>query len=235
MTGLRLITFDLDNTLWPVEEVIRRAEKQCGLWIADEHPEAAAVLTTEGTRAFLKELVSENPRYLDNLTALRIDAMTRGFQAAGYPKREAQQAARAAFDVFHEARNEVVFFPGALEILEKLAGSYELGALSNGNADLERIGIGDLFSFHHSAESVGRRKPAPDMFEAALRSAGAAPERALHVGDHPREDVAAARDHGWHAVWANLIDLDWPDDLAEHPHRIHNLHELNDLVTLLDG
>ena len=72
--------------------------------------------------------------------------------------------------MFHDARNRVTFFPGALEVLETLADSYTLGALSNGNADLKRIGIRELFGFHHSAESIGRRKPEPDMFRAALRS-----------------------------------------------------------------
>lgn len=235
MPGLRLITFDLDNTLWPVDEVIRRAEEACSAWIEREHPDAAPCLTPEHVRDLRYRLSTENPRYLDNLTALRRDAMARGFEEAGYPRDEARRHATDAFHVFHEARNKVVFFPGALEILEVLADSYHLGALSNGNADLELIGIDHLFSFHHSAESVGRRKPAPDMFRAALASARVKPERALHVGDHPEEDVHAAREHGWQAIWANLLNLDWPDHIPEHPHRIHNLHELSDLVTLLDG
>lgn len=232
--GLQLITFDLDNTLWPVDEVIRRAERECHAWLTQEHPEVAAVLDVERTRALLNRLVKENPRYLDNLTALRRDAMALGFEEAGHPRDEARRHATDAFHVFHDARNRVVFFPGALEILETLADSYMLGALSNGNADLEQIGIDDLFAFHHSAESVGRRKPAPDMFAAALRSAGISAKQGLHVGDHPEEDVHAAREHGMHAVWANLLDISWPGHIPEHPHRIHNLHELSDLVTLLD-
>lgn len=235
MSELRLITFDLDNTLWPVDEVIRRAERECQDWLTEQHPEVAALLTLERLRAVRDELVRANERYLDNLTALRRDAMTRGFQEAGYPEAEARRHATDAFHVFHEARNRVVFFPGAIEILETLADSYVLGALSNGNADLEVIGIGDLFAFHHSAESVGRRKPAPDMFRAALRSARAEATQALHVGDHPEEDVHAAREHGMHAVWANLLNQTWPGHIPEHPHRIHNLHELSDLVALLDG
>jgi putative hydrolase of the HAD superfamily len=136
--------------------------------------------------------------------------------------------------VFHDARNRVTFFPGALEVLETLADSYTLGALSNGNADLKRIGIRELFGFHHSAESIGRRKPDPDMFQAALLSAGVRPEQALHVGDHPVEDVDAARQHGFHAVWANLIDLRWPGDLDKPEHHIHHLRELTDLLPLFD-
>ncbi|MCG8393160.1 MAG: HAD family hydrolase [Pseudomonadales bacterium] len=234
MSKLKLITFDLDNTLWPVDEVIRRAEKACSDWIADHHPEAAHALSAEKVRTVRTELIRENPAYLDNLTALRQDAMTRAFTLHGYSRSEARQIAEQAFLVFHRARNQVTFFPGAREVLETLADSYLLGALTNGNADLQQIGIADLFAFHHSAETIGKRKPAPDMFQAALGSAGVSAGQAMHVGDHPLEDVNAAREHGMHAVWANLIDLDWPVELERPRHHIHNLYELTDLVPLFD-
>ncbi|MDX1802910.1 MAG: HAD family hydrolase [Alcanivorax sp.] len=234
MSTLKLITFDLDNTLWPVDEVIRQAERLCGEWIAERHPEVAHALTADRIRELRDVLIREKPAYLDNLTALRRDAMSRAFEHAGYRRQDAERIADDAFKVFHEARNRVTFFPGAVEVLETLADSYMLGALTNGNADLKQIGIADLFTFHHSAETVGKRKPAPDMFEAALRSAGTRAHQAMHVGDHPHEDVHAARQHGWHAVWANLVDLRWPDELARPDHHIHNLHELTDLVPLFD-
>lgn len=46
-----------------------------------------------------------------------------------------------------------------------------------------------------SAE-VGRRKPAPEIFEQALAIAGVAADRAMHVGDSLAEDVAGARAAG---------------------------------------
>ncbi|CUR48136.1 HAD family hydrolase [Alloalcanivorax xenomutans] len=234
MTGLKLITFDLDNTLWPVDEVIRQAERTCSAWIAEHHPEASAALTAERIRSVRDRLIGEQPDYLNNLTRLRRDAMAQAFIEAGFAEREARHIAQDAFLVFHEARNKVSFFPGALEVLETLADSYTLGALSNGNADLKQIGIRDLFAFHHSAESIGKRKPEADMFHAALHSAGVSATQAVHVGDHPLEDVDAARQHGFHAVWANLIDLSWPSDLDQPSHYIHNLHELTDLLPLFD-
>lgn len=231
---LRLITFDLDNTLWPVDEVIRQAERTCSDWIAARHPDAAEALTAERVREVRNRLVRDKPAYLNNLTELRRDAMAEAFMAAGFDDREARHIAADAFLVFHDARNRVTFFPGALEVLETLADSYTLGALSNGNADLKRIGIHELFAFHHSAESVGKRKPEPDMFNAALCSARVSASQALHVGDHPLEDIRAALDSGFHAVWANLIDLRWPADLAHPAHHIHHLRELPDLLPLFD-
>ena len=43
-------------------------------------------------------------------------------------------------------------------------------------------------------------KPSPAIFDRALARAGVAPDEALHVGDHPRKDVDAARARGLHAI-----------------------------------
>src|SRR5699024_10720773 len=81
---LRLITFDLDNTLWPVDEVIRQAERACSEWIASRHPDAAAALTAQRVREVRDRLIREKPAYLNNLTELRRDAMALAFIDAGF-------------------------------------------------------------------------------------------------------------------------------------------------------
>jgi HAD superfamily hydrolase (TIGR01549 family) len=45
---------------------------------------------------------------------------------------------------------------------------FDLYALSNGNADIQRVGLGHLFKQHFSAAGVGAAKPDPRMFQAAL-------------------------------------------------------------------
>jgi putative hydrolase of the HAD superfamily len=65
---------------------------------------------------------------------------------------------------------------------------------------LARIGLGPLLDGVVTSASVGARKPAAAVFEAALRIAGADPADALHVGDSLAEDVAGARAAGLSAV-----------------------------------
>lgn len=232
--SIRLITFDLDNTLWPVDAVIARAEKLTHDWMHEHHPDVARDWTPDNVRALREDLLRGNADLQHNLTLLRQLAMSTCFERCGYREREARRLALEAFAVFHAARNEVTLFPEAKDILAQLAGRYRLGALTNGNADLRRIGLADLFEFHHSAESIGRRKPEPDMFHAALRSAGVAADDAIHIGDHPEEDVDAARRHGFGAVWANLLDLDWPAHLAEPEHRVESWRQLPPLLEIIN-
>lgn len=228
--NIRLVTFDLDNTLWPVDAVIARAEQLTHDWLAEHHPEVAHDWSPTRIRSLREELLRGNADLQHNLTALRQRALSTCFTRCGYRDVEARARALEAFAVFHQARNEVTLFPEAKDVLEQLAHRYRLGALTNGNADLRRIGIDGLFEFHHSAESVGRRKPEPDMFHAALRSAGVRAANAVHVGDHPEEDVQAARQHGFGAIWANLLELDWPVHLPEPTHRVETWRQLPPLL-----
>jgi putative hydrolase of the HAD superfamily len=47
---------------------------------------------------------------------------------------------------------------------------------------------------------VGRRKPAPEMYRAALDAIGVAPERVLFVGNRVREDYDGPLSLGMQAV-----------------------------------
>jgi putative hydrolase of the HAD superfamily len=47
---------------------------------------------------------------------------------------------------------------------------------------------------------VGRRKPAPETYRAALDAIGIAPERVLFVGNRVREDYEGPRSLGMQAV-----------------------------------
>jgi HAD superfamily hydrolase (TIGR01549 family) len=56
--------------------------------------------------------------------------------------------------------------------LERLRSKYRLFAVSNGNADLYRCGIADLFEGHVTASAAGAAKPDARIFAHLLRDAG---------------------------------------------------------------
>ena len=89
------------------------------------------------------------------------------------------------FEVFIAARNRVELYDGVPQVLETLSSRYKLGALTNGNAEVHRIGIGQWFHFVVSAAEAQALKPAPAIFEAALKRAAVSASQAVHVGDDP--------------------------------------------------
>lgn len=61
-------------------------------------------------------------------------------------------------------------------------------------------GIGELMDGIVFSSMVGRRKPAPEMYRAALDAIGVEPERVLFVGNRLREDYEGPRSLGMQAV-----------------------------------
>ncbi|HEX6151954.1 MAG TPA: HAD family hydrolase [Solirubrobacterales bacterium] len=104
---------------------------------------------------------------------------------------------------------ELEFAPSIRECLEALsARGTRIGIVcdvgfSGGELLRELLadeGLLDHFSGWGFSDEVGHYKPAPQIFEAALRGLEAQPEEALHVGDLRRTDVAGAAALGMRTI-----------------------------------
>ena len=214
MPELKVITFDLDNTLWDVDRVIINAEQRMRTWLLAHVPAFHERFPPETIFELRTEIVNRQPHLKHDLSRLREEVLYQAISRCGYPEALAREYAHQAFQLFFEARHEVEFFEGALESLAILAKHYVLGALTNGNADFTKLKLDGYFSFGYSAASVGAGKPAPDMFHAALEHTGATstpgraaagrppgrrypgriPARHAHHLGQPERRGAAARD-----------------------------------------
>ncbi len=212
MAGIKLVTFDLDNTLWNVETVIGNAERRLREWIHERVPDFHLRFPVEVMLELRNAVLEESPELRHDLSTLREEILYRAIRQCGFSQQDARRLAHDAFGIFLDARHEVEFFDGALETLEALSRDYVLGALTNGNADITRLKLDRFFRFGYTAASVGVGKPAPDMFRAALAHAGASPAEAVHVGDHLTDDVAGAGRVGMHTIWVNPARIVLPED-----------------------
>lgn len=224
LNSIRALTIDLDDTLWDVAPVIRRAEEKLGEWLADRYPRIPQRFKPADMLTLRQKIVSANPEQAHDFRFLRRAVMREMALAAGY----AETLADEAFEVFDRHRNEVEFFADVLPALEHLHPRYRLVAVTNGNADLHRIGVGHLFHGIVTAVTAGAAKPHPQIFAQAMEHARSEPAEVLHVGDHPDHDIEGARRAGMLTVWVNRKAEPWPDEL-EPPHA-----EVPDFDALLD-
>lgn len=199
------LTFDLDDTLWPIAPTIRRAEALADDWFRVHAPEVLAHFDSVRRQALRAALVAAHPQRAHDLGWLRRRLFEQMLDAAGHPA----QRAGEVFDVFIAARQEVTLYPEVSAALAQLAARYPLAAVSNGNADLRRIGLADHFAFSLSAAEHGAAKPDPGIFHAACRRLRVEPAAVLHVGDDPQTDVAGAQGAGLRAAWINRNGLVW--------------------------
>ena len=169
-------------------------------------------------------MTTARPELKHDMSALRRESIRLALYRAG----EDPLLAGAAFDVFFAERQRVTLFEDALPALEFLTKRFPLVALSNGNADLARIGLAHFFRASISAREFGVGKPDPRIFHAAAGAVDVLPEDVLHIGDDATLDALGALNAGMQAAWLNRGDALWPHEQEPHVVLTH-LDELQEL------
>lgn len=206
---IRAISLDLDDTLWPIWPTIERAERVLHAWLSIHAPMTAALFANPMALREIRETMGQmRPDLQHDLSALRRESIRLAIYRAG----EDPLLADAAFEVFFAERNNVTLYPDALPALEFLAGRYPLVSLSNGNADLRRVGLDGFFRASISAREFGVGKPDARIFHAAAGALDLLPQQVLHVGDDTVLDVLGAQNAGMQAAWANRNEALWPHE-----------------------
>lgn len=223
---IRAITLDLDDTLWDVAPVIERAEARLWRWLGEHYPRIADTFDESALLEVRREVMVEYRHKHHDFRFLRKKSLARIAIRSGY----SDALVEDAFAVFDRARNEVELFPDVLPHLERLAARFPLIAVTNGNANLETIGIGRHFHAVVAAAEVGTAKPAARIFEVARERSGVPASDILHVGDHPETDVSGARNAGFCTAWINRFGEPWPDHLDAPDAEIRTIAELCDLL-----
>ncbi len=160
------------------------------------------------------DAIARTLRAPDRIVTL-IQPMVRGRETEFYRSVNARivehmglQADDAALDDIHASfEREVVYrpYPEAARALKALrTAGYRTGVVSNFSHRLpkllEDLGLAAYLDTVTYSFEAGAEKPHPKIFKTALARAGAAPEKALMVGDRYEADYLGARNAGMHAV-----------------------------------
>ena len=224
---IRAISLDLDDTLWPIWPTIDRAEAALLLWLKEHAAKTALLFTTpEALRAIRQQVQLDRPDLHHDLSAMRLESIRRALRQAG----DDENLAMAAFEIFFAERQRVQFFEDALPALAFLAARWPVVAITNGNADVHRVGIGGFFKASFNVSATGFAKPDVRIFHAAAQALELPPSAILHVGDDAKLDAEAACNAGMHAVWLNRSGIDWPIKQMPPPLTVANLSQLTALL-----
>ena len=228
---LRLLTFDLDDTLWPCAPVIYAAERGLYAWLQRHAPRVTEANTVESMRAHRLAIARAHPDQAHDLTWLRAYALRDLLR-----RHEHDEAlADAATELFREARDRVEPYDEVVEAFTRLRRRYLLVSVTNGNARVENTPLDGLFHHSLSAAQVGAAKPHPALFEASLAFAEVAPSAALHVGDDAWLDVAAARALGMRTAWVDRSNQGWSADLPAPDFTVRDLAALEAQLMAADA
>jgi putative hydrolase of the HAD superfamily len=197
----KAVLFDLDDTLWPIAPVIIEAEKILYAWLAEHAPRVAQQYTIETLRQARLELLASRPEFQLDLGALRRAGLIAAFEQAG----EDTAKVELAMVEFFAARNAVIPYDDVVPGLLRLKNRVLIGSVTNGNADLETIGLARHFHASVAAHQFGKAKPAPEIFQAGCAALGVHFSEAVYVGDDLLLDVQGAQRAGLRGVWMNRV------------------------------
>ena len=215
MPEIKLITFDLDDTFWDIKNTIISAEINSRKWIEDRIKKKIEWGTFDDFLEIRNKLIKKNPSLDYDLGLLRKKMISYHTQKYFKNQKDLDEFIEEAYMFFLEERHKVEFFDGVIPVLEKLSLNYKLGVLTNGNADIKKLGIDHMFDFSVSSMDVKSNKPDQGHFIRAKEVSQINFHNTLHVGDHPVNDVYGARELGINVMWFNLNNLVW--DIDENP------------------
>ncbi len=227
MKNIKAISFDLDDTLWECDPVIQRAEQLLVTFLTDRCDMIRQRHTLQSFADSKIQFMRDNRHLSGDVTRMRKALLGHMLEDCETHRTLVDEA----FDYFYKKRSEVELFEDCLPALERLKSQYDLAALTNGNADLDIIGIKHLFAEIHFATLECPAKPEPDMFHRTCDAFGIAYDELLHVGDNPLTDIEGARNAGARTVWINRFEMAWPDEYAAADYVITDLNQLTDLLT----
>lgn len=227
MPKYKHVFFDLDRTLWDFDTNSRIALsevyadfklKERGIDSSNEFIEIYQEINEELWDLYRKGLLNKR-----KLRSLRFSKTLEHFGSSDEYLGEQLGTAYVEISPYKTA-----VLPNCMEILDYLAGRYEMHIITNGfeevqNIKLDQSGLTKYFSKIITSEQAGARKPDPKVFGYALDLTKGSVDNSLMIGDDLRTDIEGARNVNMDHVYYNPNRVDHSDDL---------FHEISDLIEL---
>ncbi|MBE9560513.1 MAG: HAD family hydrolase [Proteobacteria bacterium] len=223
---IKVLSFDLDDTLWPCSPTILRAEDMLYQWLAENVPAITESYDIYQLRDKRRLLFNDYPELAYDLTKLRV----KSFELLAEEFVLSDDWIKPAFEIFYEARQQVTLFEDVKPVLDELMKEFRLVSLTNGNADTVKTGVDHWFDFALNSASVGKLKSEPDIYQQVQKMTNIDAQQMVHIGDDPVHDVSGAKSAGIAAIWLNREQKPWVLDGCEPDAVITSLHELPDLL-----
>jgi putative hydrolase of the HAD superfamily len=228
---IKVLSFDLDDTLWPCFPTIKRAEKLLYQWLSDQVPVITQHYDIYQLREKRRLLLNNHSDLAHDLTQLRI----KSFEMLADEFELSSDWIKPAFEIFYEARQQVTLFDDVKPVLDELNEEFKLVSLTNGNASTVETGVDHWFDFALNSASVGKLKSEPDIYRQVQKLANIEARQMVHIGDHPLQDISGAKSAGVFAIWLNRQNRPWTLENCQPDAVISSMFELPSLLSQLQS
>lgn len=229
-SSIKALSFDLDDTLYVNDEVIKAAEEAQFEVLSQAIP-SIKVAGIEPWLSLKWQVLKANPEVKHDVTLWRKEVIRLGLASHTADSALIDELVEAGFNAFYEERSNFELEPRVFDILGQLKQKLPLVAVTNGNVDITRLGLTPYFVGYYRAGELGNRmKPFPDMLQMAATDLGILPSELLHIGDNVSTDVGAAQNANCPHLWFNSAKQAMP---AKAALPTAEYSDLDDLLQLL--
>jgi len=240
---IRLVCFDLDETLVDDNGVLAEALRRTCDWVASIEPALVAerLLKANGQiwRKFWPEV--ESQWTLGTLTGEEVtrEAWRRTLLACGCADDDIARQAAETLDRLTQENCQL--FDDVPDTLAILKGQVQLAVITNGAQDTQRekllaTAIEQHFDAIAISGELGVAKPNPAIFQHVLDELRLQPHAAIHVGDNLGADVLGAQAAHFRAgIWLNRHGQPRPPEGPSPDFEITSLRELVHIVERINN
>ncbi|MCU0526348.1 MAG: HAD family hydrolase [Elainella sp. Prado103] len=184
--AIKVIVFDLDDTLFPEREFVYSGFQAVGRWMFETYQiihffEVAWDLFQQGKRGLI---------FNQTLELLGIQYQSSFIQTL--------------VQIYRDHDPVIQLHPDARWAIDHYRRSHYLGIITNGFLKTQQnkiaaLGIENCFDRIIYCDLYGRShwKPSPLPYQKMMESLGLAGKSYVYIGDHPSKDFVAARQLGW--------------------------------------
>lgn len=196
------LLFDIDGTLLDFAAAERQAIEgvllAMGIECNDDIVARFSLINAELWQKFEKNEIRKEKLVVSRFSKLLEELGQKG------------DAVRMNNDYMVRLSQAATIYPGADELLRELAEFASIAAVTNGHykiqmTRLEKSGLLPFFDDVFVSERIGAQKPAPKIFNEALRKLGVVNRtRVLMIGDSLSADIKGGQNAGLHTCWMNF-------------------------------
>lgn len=216
--NIKLITFDLDHTLWNIDALLDYADKECYEYMKTNYKRLYDFLLKEYKLSIMnlvKQLAGGNFDFgkdvVQILTRIRIDALKYLAKKTNYDE---SKFAEEIHELWNQKKNDVHLFisPGTIEYLRELKKrGYILAAITNGDSNIKEIKfLNEIFSVVVRSMDYNCAKPSVEIFNVVEKllkeqNINFNDEEWLHVGDDILTDIMGAKNKNINCAWITIF------------------------------
>ena len=202
LKNIKVLSFDLDNTLYDCQSVIDAAEIWFAKYLCQRYGLGLQYESLEFWQKVKQSCIFEKPNLKNDVTYSRIVSLVKAFELLKLPLKGGFEEATELVNIFIDKRSDGNVDKSVYNLLEKLRQKYPLISISNGNLNTDKLNLTEYFEYDLRPNLEGILcKPNSPIFEKAASLMHVRADQILHIGDDPYTDVYGAVLSHFKTVW----------------------------------